>query len=72
MTLDSTSESIYQFIERYIERENISPSQREIAEGCHLNAATVVRYLDKLEAWERIRRDPTRARSIVILKRDQG
>jgi DNA-binding MarR family transcriptional regulator len=70
MKLDDTSERVFAFITAYIASERISPSQREIAHGCSINAATVVRYLDKLEAWGRIRRDPKRSRSIVLCSPD--
>lgn len=63
-----TTEVVYRFIVEYIEMHGISPSQREIAEGCYLVRSSVLRYLDRLEAWGRILRDPNKARSIRLPK----
>ena len=61
-----TTEAVYHFIVAYIQEHGISPSQREIAEGCYLVRSSVLRHLDKLEAWGRIIRDPNKARSIRL------
>lgn len=66
-----TSELVYTFVCRFIEANHLSPSIREIAEGCYINVATVIRYLDKLEAQERLYRTPGKARSICLLEPDQ-
>ena len=64
--LDETSRTVYEFICTYIHEHGYSPSQRDIAQGCYINAASVVRYLDKLEAKGYIRREPGKARSIIL------
>jgi len=61
-----TTEAVFVFIEQYIARESIAPSQREIAEACYLAPSAVLRHLDRLEAWGWIIRQPNKARSIRI------
>ena len=64
--LDDMSKIVYEFICAYILEHGYSPSQRDIVQGCYINAASVVRYLDKLEAKGYIRREPGKARSITL------
>ncbi|MEO8611651.1 MAG: hypothetical protein ABI690_27375 [Chloroflexota bacterium] len=64
-----TTEMVYRFIVEYIETKGISPSQREIAEGCYVARSAVIRHLDRLEAWGRIIRDPNKARSLHLPKK---
>ncbi len=64
--LDAVSKSVYEFICTYILEHGYSPSQRDIARGCYINAASVIRYLDKLEAKGYIRRELGKARSITL------
>ena len=64
-----TMETVYAFIERYIEEQGLPPSQREIAEGCYIARSAVVRHLDKLEARGRIELIPGKARGIRLIKR---
>ncbi len=66
--LRQTTQSIFHFIDQYIAREGFSPTQREIAEACHLTPPAVIRHLDFLEARGRIIREPGRVRSIRIPK----
>lgn len=68
----NTTESVYHFICHYIATNGISPSQREIADGCYIARSAVLRHLDKLEAWGRIIRDPTKARSIRLPQTNLG
>jgi len=66
---NDTTESVYRFITEYMNtHEGLAPSQREIAEGCYIARSAVVRHLDKLEAWGRIRHEPNKARSIRLPK----
>jgi len=47
-----TTERVYRFIVDYIAaHDGLSPSQREIAEGCYIVRSAVLRHLDRLEAW---------------------
>ena len=61
-----TTEIVLAFIEQYIAKEGIAPSQREIAEVCYLAPSAVLRHLDRLEVWGWIIRHPNKARSIRI------
>lgn len=63
----ATTEAVFTFIEGYIAKEGIAPSQREIAEACYLAPSAVPRHLDRLEAWGRIARLPNKARSIRLI-----
>jgi SOS-response transcriptional repressor LexA len=64
--LRQTTKSIFDFIDQYIVREGFSPTQREIADACHLTPQAVIRHLDFLEARGWIIREPGRVRSIRI------
>lgn len=68
MANSETLETVYDFIADYIQHEGISPSQREIAEGCFITPPTVLRYLDLLEAQNRIHRIRGVARSIHLVQ----
>lgn len=59
-------DTIYTFLVSFIDENRFSPSIREIASGCFINVATVIRYLDILEANGRIERTIGKARSIRI------
>ncbi|MBL8131797.1 MAG: helix-turn-helix domain-containing protein [Anaerolineae bacterium] len=50
------------------EHDGMSPSLREIADGCHYHRSTVDRYLLMLEMQGRVKRDAHRARSIRLVK----
>lgn len=63
---NETTEAVFAFIEQYIAKEDIAPSQREIAEACYLAPSAVLRHLDRLEAWGWIIRQPGKARSIRL------
>ena len=60
---------IYEFLRLYIQTNGYPPSQQEIAQGCHLSRASVVHYLDWLEAKGQISRKLGRARSILIISK---
>ena len=61
------TDEVYNFIEHYIQQHGYAPSLREIAMGCYLGTSSVLRHLDKLEAWGWISREPGRARGMVLL-----
>lgn len=65
------TEEVFRFIQQYKDENQISPSIREIADGCYLGHTSVYRHLDKLEAWGWIEREPGQARSIRITKTGQ-
>ena len=60
-------ETVYTFLHEYSQKNGFSPSIREISAGCFINGATVLRYLDILEAQGRIERVAGKARSIRIV-----
>lgn len=58
---------IYRYIHDYIhEHENLSPTLREIAQGCAMHHTSVLRHLDKLEAKEWIIREIGLSRTIRL------
>lgn len=63
-------EIVYSFIVNYIHQQGYSPSLREIAAGCTIGRSTASRYVDKLEAQQRVIRDEGKARSIRLLDAD--
>ncbi|MEP7292251.1 MAG: hypothetical protein ABI835_10725 [Chloroflexota bacterium] len=65
---DPMIETVYQFISAYIGAHRYSPSLREISAECYIGRSTVLRYLDRLEAYGRIRRETGKARSITLRK----
>jgi SOS-response transcriptional repressor LexA len=54
---DELAEDVYLFIKTYFEREDIAPSQREIAAACHLSKTAVQVQLKRLETAGRIHLD---------------
>lgn len=64
---NANTEQVYKFLHNYISRNEMSPSIREIANGCYINVGTVMRHLDKLEGQGRIMRDLGKARSIRLV-----
>lgn len=69
--LESRNENarrVRDFIQEYHDESGLSPSMDEIAEACFMCRSTVLRYLDLLEAWEHLTRQPGVPRSIRLLK----
>ena len=64
--LDTAMKDVLSFIETYTEECGVAPSQREIANACHISKGTVKNVLSKLEQRRLIRRLPGRARGIVL------
>jgi DNA-binding FadR family transcriptional regulator len=60
-------EQVYDYLQKYIEREGRPPTQREIAEGCFISRGTVMNVLMRLELKGRIERD-SGARNIRLIK----
>jgi DNA-binding MarR family transcriptional regulator len=65
--LNPTTYRVYVFIRDYIAKnESLSPTLREIAEGCHMGHTSILPHLAKLEAMEWIIREIGRARTIRL------
>ena len=62
------TKAVYEFICEYMNENNYAPTQREISEGCFLSRGTIVRYLDRLEAWGLLTREINKARSIALVE----
>jgi DNA-binding MarR family transcriptional regulator len=69
---DDMTEKVYDFICAYMQEQNCSPSQRDIAEGCYMALSGIQRHLDRLEAWGWIKRQEGRARSISITQANRA
>lgn len=69
--LDTRLEPVYVYLVEYVNFCGYAPSLREIANHCHLNHTTVMRYLDKLQAKGLLTREDGKARSIVLLEYDE-
>ena len=66
----SASDEVFRFIKTYLKsHQQLSPSLREIAEGCHMHTSTAARYVELLAAEGRIERQPGRARTIRLTKK---
>jgi SOS-response transcriptional repressor LexA len=64
----STREQIYAFLIRYKqEHDGNSPSNRQIAEACHVSSSTVGHHLARLERANRIRLCEDEYRNIEIV-----
>jgi DNA-binding MarR family transcriptional regulator len=61
------TEPIFQFICTFIQSRTVSPTLKEIADGCFVSVNTVVYHLDKLEKRGRISRQPGKHRNIRLL-----
>jgi repressor LexA len=70
--LRENSKQVYTFINDYIARQGFAPSMDEIADACYLSRSSVVRYLDRLEAWGLISREPGVPRSLRVYEDERG
>ncbi|MEL6151440.1 MAG: MarR family transcriptional regulator [Chloroflexota bacterium] len=61
---------LYCFILHYFAAHRISPTQREMADGCFVSAGTITRHLDRLEMFGLIEREPGLPRSVRLTDRD--
>lgn len=65
-----STKAVYDYICLYIEaHRGYPPSIREIARGAYLAPSTVIRHLDRLEAWGLIEREPNLPRSIRLTEK---
>jgi len=63
--------SVHQFIAKYLtENEGLSPTFREIANGCHMHLSTAAHCVDVLEAQGRVTRRRNTSRSIRLVSPD--
>lgn len=70
--LRETAKEVYEFIGGYITERGFSPSMDDIAAACYLSRSSVLRYLDKLEAWGLISREPGIPRSLRVFEDERG
>lgn len=64
-------QTVYDFIAAFIDEHNgLSPTLREIADGCYLSRTAIMRYIDLLEARGYILRDFNIPRSIRLTRPD--
>ena len=69
MALTRRQREVYDFISRFVETHQYSPSFEEIAEGVKLSSlATVHKHIGNLESKGLLKRDYNRARSIDLVK----
>jgi len=61
-----TLTNVYRFIEAFLEERRFPPSYEDIGKGCYMSRATVMRYLDVLEAHGYIGRELGIPRSIHL------
>lgn len=65
----SELDDVYQFVKDYLKTNHLSPSLREIAEGCYLHLSTARRYVDMLVIEGRLERTRGKARTIRLASR---
>jgi len=64
-----TGQTVFNFIQTYIERYGWAPSYREIGQACDIKSTSNVAYwINKLEAAGKIKKRPHSARTIRIVK----
>jgi SOS-response transcriptional repressor LexA len=68
--IQQTTEQVYAFIARYIDENHGPPSIAEIAQAMYLAPSSVLRYIDRLEAQQRLYRKEYQARNIVLVEED--
>ncbi len=64
---EAVADEVYRFIHAYKKAHGFPPSIRNISDGCLISRSNVIRYLDKLEARGRIKREPNIPRGITLL-----
>ena len=65
--MSESTVSVFHFIRQYLaEHKGVSPSQREIAQGCFISQSTVGHHLELLEVQGWIHRVPGVSRSISL------
>lgn len=64
--MDPLTLAVFRFIATYLHERSNSPTLREIGDACYISHTTVLRHLDRLEAYGWIEREPLRPRSIGL------
>ncbi|WP_155891560.1 transcriptional regulator [Heyndrickxia acidiproducens] len=68
--IEKTEEQIFNYIKEYIEKNNYSPSVRDIQRNCDLHSlSTIHKYLEKLKGRGLIDWAPATPRTIKIVNR---
>ncbi len=70
MSLTKKQQTVLDFIQRYVDQQQVSPLIREVQAGCQI--VSYKSALDRLNALERkglIRRTPNKHRGIKLLRR---
>src|SRR5690349_24601197 len=68
MSLTKKQKEVYEFIDRFVQEHQHSPSFEEIGRGLKLNSlATVHKHISNLEKKGLLKRDYNRSRSIDVL-----
>lgn len=62
---------IYNYLCTFNETYGYPPTITQMAENCYMSRASVVRYLNWLEAWNYIWREPGTPRAITIIDPDR-
>jgi repressor LexA len=65
--IKSNARRIYNYICAFSETHGYAPTITQMAQSCYMSRATVVRYLNWLEAWNYIWREPGTPRAITII-----
>ncbi len=70
--VNENTKQVYEYIRDYYDANGFAPSLDEIADACYLSRSTVVRYLDRLEAWGLVTRQPGVPRSLILNADERG
>lgn len=65
-----TTRRVYCFIWRYTRTQRMPPTQREIADACHIATSTVTRHLDRLQILGYIHRVESTKRGLIVTDKD--
>ncbi len=67
---DPVTRAVYEYIRDRIEQDSCPPTLREIARACYIGRSTLMRHLDRLEAYGAIYREAHIARGIRLGDRE--
>ncbi len=70
--IDETTQAVYCYIHHCIIGGGVPPSHREIGKACYLSNGSVIRHLDRLEAYGYITREPGIARGLRLTDKRMG
>jgi SOS-response transcriptional repressor LexA len=66
MSSNSTTDDVYAFVCEYIRLHGYAPSQRLIAQQCHLAQSTVNYHIHKLVKEGRLWQEPGKSRALSL------